>query len=84
MGIFGLRRFVRPRFPFDFMSTKPQRWIIQFTATRGDQTARVKMGAFGETLAHAIAFVIEHCKGQYDSMTDFAEWPNVQAQTRRE
>lgn len=66
------------------MSTKPQRWIIQFTATRGDQTARVKMGAFGETLAHAIAFVIEHCKGQYDSMTDFAEWPNVQAQTPRE
>lgn len=59
------------------MSTKPQRWIIQFTATRGDQTARVKMGAFGETLAHAIAFVIEHCKGQYDSMTDFAEWPNA-------
>ena len=58
------------------MSTKPQRWIIQFTATRGDQTARVKMGAFGETLAHAIAFVIEHCKGQYDSMTHFAEWPN--------
>ena len=61
------------------MSTKPQRWIIQFTATRGDQTARVKMGAFGETLAHAIAFVIEHCKGQYDSMTDFAEWPNAGA-----
>ncbi len=59
------------------MSTKPQRWIIQFTATRGDQTARVKMGAFGETLAHAIAFVIEHCKGQYDSMTHFAEWPNA-------
>ena len=54
------------------ISTK--RWIIQFTATRGDMIARVISGAFGDTLEEAIEYIVSRNQNQYDSITDIREW----------
>ena len=62
-----------------------RRWAVQFTATRGEMTGTVKMGAFGDAWEDACQFVRTHCAGQYDSISDIAEiQPNKESSTEKQ
>lgn len=60
-----------------------RRWAVQFTATRGEMTGTIKMGALGDTWEDACQFVRTHCAGQYDSIGEITEiLPNADYQTK--